>query len=295
MLGVAFLALGCLVAGVAAGDNPLLGRRGSADKCAGGACCGMAYYPAATPGGGVTEYYAEFDVPGLPEKQDGITYYIYFNIFFRNGVPNGKMNQFVPQLMLGNALSGSSGPPLYNPIWHEHTTWVFGSQYFMEIFNVTANKTQGKAAHGQVYPCKKGEVLWTRFTRDSNYVWTLAMGVKGDSSRTSTVVSHKPYMGLLEDSPGEGASAPRWSDSAFASANVNSCWELYGMRDRAHYPSSGSSYDMVVKTSKPGSIKWDTHWTEDERPTCPGGPQSSIKEEHTDSVQHVYWNLTFAS
>jgi hypothetical protein len=38
------------------------------------------------------------------------------------------MNQFVPQLMLGNPLDGSSGPPLYKPKWHAHNTWCFGAQ-----------------------------------------------------------------------------------------------------------------------------------------------------------------------
>ena len=45
-----------------------------------------------------------FDVPELPKKQDDICFYIYFNIFFR-GKGHGTMNQFVPQLMLGNSLA----------------------------------------------------------------------------------------------------------------------------------------------------------------------------------------------
>ena len=42
-------------------------------------------------------YYSEMDVPGYPVKMDGITYFIYFNIFF-SGKGHGRMNQFVPQL-----------------------------------------------------------------------------------------------------------------------------------------------------------------------------------------------------
>merc|ERR1719476_253441 len=102
------------------------------DKCKAGACAGVTYYPV-DPG---NEWYAEFDVPRLPAKIDDITHFIYFNIFFRDSKPHGKMNQFVPQLMLGEPLCGSTGPPLYKPKWEHHTTWIFGSQYFFEIFNV---------------------------------------------------------------------------------------------------------------------------------------------------------------
>ena len=73
--------------------------------CHGGLCGGMADYPV---GKGGTQFYSEFDVPGKPEVQDGICYYIYFNIFF-SGKGHGTMNQFVPQLMLGNSLTNSSG------------------------------------------------------------------------------------------------------------------------------------------------------------------------------------------
>ena len=41
--------------------------------------------------------------------------------------------QFVPQLMLGNPLCKSSGPPLYKPKWELHHSWVLGSQYFFEV------------------------------------------------------------------------------------------------------------------------------------------------------------------
>jgi len=61
------------------------------------------------------------------------------------------MNQFVPQLMLGNPLDGSSGPPDYKPLWNQRKTWVFGAQYFFEIFNATKNATQGNAATGTTY------------------------------------------------------------------------------------------------------------------------------------------------
>ena len=44
------------------------------------------------------------------------------------------MNQFVPQLLVGDVLYGSSGPPSYRPEWKSGlATWTFGSHYFFEI------------------------------------------------------------------------------------------------------------------------------------------------------------------
>jgi hypothetical protein len=63
---------------------------------------------------------------------------------------NGRMNQFVPQLILGNALDGSSGAPAYKPKWGEHKTWSFGAHYFFETFNVSSNSTVGHAAYGEM-------------------------------------------------------------------------------------------------------------------------------------------------
>ena len=59
------------------------------------------------------------------------SWFAYYNIDWQAAGPKGsdaRMNQFVPQLMLGNPLDGSSGPPLYKPKWHAHKTWCFGAQ-----------------------------------------------------------------------------------------------------------------------------------------------------------------------
>ena len=62
------------------------------------------------------------------------------------------MNQFVPQLMLGNSLTASTGPPDYKPKWVHHDEWTFSSQYFMEINNTkTGNPAEGHAATGKAY------------------------------------------------------------------------------------------------------------------------------------------------
>ena len=39
------------------------------------------------------------------------------------------MNQFVNQLMLGQPLYGSTGPPDFDPLWMPVTTWIFAAQY----------------------------------------------------------------------------------------------------------------------------------------------------------------------
>eukprot|EP01047_Picozoa_sp_COSAG01_P140668 COSAG01_NODE_71611_length_255_cov_0.826923_1_plen_55_part_10 len=53
----------------------------------------------------------------------------------------------VPQLILGNALDGSSGAPAFKPKWGEHKTWSFGAHYFFETYNVSSNSTVGHAAY----------------------------------------------------------------------------------------------------------------------------------------------------
>ena len=178
------------------GDSRRLGQRysrghplvGSSPPtgCHGGSCGGMAHYPV----GDDIMYYSVFDVPEKPRKADGICYYIYFNIFF-SGKGHGTMNQFVPQLMLGNSLTNSSGTcepvsvacgvvecaigvsrlgqfvllltwiltsgaPDYLPKWIQHDDWVFGSQYFFEINNTKTNNThEGHAATGPFFPVSR--------------------------------------------------------------------------------------------------------------------------------------------
>jgi len=73
---------------------------------------GNASYPVGSPEEGFTTFYNEFDVPKAPEVIDGITYYIWSDIFFGD-MSYGRMNQFVPQLMLGEVLDSSTGPPEY--------------------------------------------------------------------------------------------------------------------------------------------------------------------------------------
>ena len=56
---------------------------------------------------------------------------------------------------------------------------------------------EGHAATGDLYSAKVGEILWTKFSLSADWVWKLEMGVKGDPTRTSTVVAKQPFMGLV--------------------------------------------------------------------------------------------------
>jgi hypothetical protein len=62
----------------------------------------------------------------------------------------------------------------------------------------------------------------------------LGMGVVGDESRTSTVVADKPFMGLVPES------TTSWAEEEYSQCHVNTCWELYGVTDEDHFPSSGA-------------------------------------------------------
>jgi hypothetical protein len=66
------------------------------------------------------------------------------------------------------------------------------------------------------------------------------MGVVGDESRTSTVIADKPFMGLVPDD------TTSWKEKEYNECNVNTCWELYGVTDEDHFPSSGSKYDITI-------------------------------------------------
>jgi len=195
------------------------------------------------------------------------------------------MNQFVPQLMLGNPLSGSTGPPAYDPVWSTEKSWVFASQYFMELQNATSGEVVAKAAAGQKFPTAAGEVLWTSFARSADFVWTLAMGVKGDAARTSVVFAPKPFLGFVD------AWSSSWDEDAYAEAHLNSCWELYGVETRNAYPATGSVYDMrTVQTAAPLFPFADT-WSNVEEPTCPGHPEGKFSVASNATVQDVTWTI----
>jgi hypothetical protein len=209
-----------------------LARRGLAVVgCQGGLCMGMhdgphengnESYPAGDAESGYTSVYAEMTVPELPQLQDGICYYLWTDVFFGD-MSFGRMNQFVPQLILGNALSGSTGPPLYVPTYGTYDTWHFGAHYFFEVYNATTGNIDAKAAYGTLYPAHTGETLYTQFQATSGPTgpeWTLTMGALGDPLRVSVVRVDQPYMGLGADWPQPTTS---WGELNYTNVRAGGC------------------------------------------------------------------------
>ena len=96
-------------------------------------------------------------MPGkIEDLSNGVNFFIYYNIFFNGGRPNGRMNQFVPQLMIGHPLCDSTNAPAYDPLWRLETSYVFGAQYYFQIFNETTNRTDSHAATGKLFNTTTG-------------------------------------------------------------------------------------------------------------------------------------------
>lgn len=276
--------------------------------CAGGICIGMtngpheggnASYPVSWNGQTGTYVEALMTVPPLPQMIDAsTTYYLWTDIFFGDG-EGGRMNQFVPQLILGSALDGSSGPPHYKPQWNDiHQTWSFAAHYFFELEpstnNNNNNEPEAHAAYGQFYPAHEGEILRTTFellpkenhssvssSKGDNFpYWKLTMEVEGDPSRRSTLVIEQPYMGMT------GTSA-NWLEHPYRNMCLNSCWEIYGADTAAKLPSGGSSYRLDIRQSS-GSFNFTT-WERDEgNGEC---PSVTITEWHNTKHQTVRMDI----
>ena len=261
----------------------LLVTAASSSTCKGSVCSALVQYPVSG-----TSHYAEFNVPRLPQEVANC-YYLYYNIDWQPAGPPSvqhAMNQFVPQLMLGNALDASSGAPLYKPIWHQQNeSWIFSAQYFFEIFNSTSNKTEPHAATGNIYKCKPNETLYTTFELSNDWVWTLTMGVKFDPSRTSVVTVKQPFMGLL---PASQTSS--WSEAVYAKAWSNTCWELYGITQAKQYPTNNMQYVINITTNSSNSIQWQD-WKSKSQATCPGHPNVTTHTQNTSTTQTIVWNV----
>ena len=202
-------------------------------------------------------------------------------------MPRAVYNQFVPQLVLGNALTGSSGPPDFLPSWGNYTSWSFSAQYFFEVLDAATNAPSPRAATGAIHPVAAGETLWTRMAYDApSASWALSMGVLGDASRSSAVAAPAPFMGLL--APGTAS----WEEPAYERVHVNSCWELYGVNARRDWPASGSDFAMRVRAPVPNGVPWSANWSNGEAIDCPGAPtRNTIAEAHDALEQNITWKV----
>lgn len=278
-----------------ANENATTPQRASS-YCEGGICVGMTKgphqggnvsYPLAWNGTAGTRLESTMTVPGYPifrrntdntnQERDfrDITFYIWTDVFFGDE-SLGRMNQLVPQLILGRALDGSSGPPSYTPEWRDiHKEWAFGTHYFFEVWNPKTNTTDAHAAYGEIFPASPGETIETtfelmyppatpagpdsvvgsdaahgsdkgdnRFDGDSSPAWTLTMTVVGDPSRTSILRVEEPYMGMGKDWDRPSSS---WLEPNFHKMCINACWELYGASDSRKLPSTGAEYKLTIE------------------------------------------------
>ncbi len=284
-------------------------------SCTGGLCVGMtngphqwgnSSYSVAWNGTTGTTVHSRMTVPALPQQIDGITYYLWTDVFFGDA-SLGRMNQLVPQLILGSALDSSSGPPFYHPYWHNHVTWTFGAHYFFETQEPSqSNESQPaavpRAVYGPLHPTSSGEVLYTTFDllpggdNGSDYrnpKWVLTMGVVGDDTRISRLDIERPYMGIGEnwDEPTKS-----WMEHSYQNLCINACWELYGATDDAHIPSSGSHYSLTItqpeeNTSNNGKYAFTT-WEQDEgNGLC---PSCTVRENHVQNIQTVNIDISVA-
>lgn len=269
-------------------------------SCAGGLCVGMtngphqggnASYKVNWNGTAGTSVHSLMTVPALPKLVDGITYYMWTDIFFGDA-SLGRMNQMVPQLLLGSVLDSSSGPPDYKPSWHKHETWMFGAHYFFETADPSnTSVTQDHAAYGDLHPTWPGETLFTNFDlspggdgMDSDSPkWTLTMGVVGDAKRVSKLEVRRPYMGMgayWKDSP-----TVSWTEKPYRNVCINACWELYGASDPLHLPSGGAKYELTITQPSSSHPYPFTTWERDEgNGKC---PSCDVSEQHTDDQQQV--------
>jgi hypothetical protein len=241
-----------------------------------------------------TKIRGEFVVPPLPESFSTMnqTYYDYINIFWRQNVYPGYMNQFVPQLMLGSALANSSNHPDYEPMWLELTSWHIGAQYFMAICNhhhdddddddknnsivgKDCDNWTPKAATGELIAVEPGEGVFTTFELvdphgdGGDVEWHLTMGVMGDASRVSHLVVPTPFMGLV-------SGTTSWLEDIYDSVYVGSCLENYGMDSPSNYPSFWW-IDIDIQTSEDASEQpmWQD-WRMDHDKDCDWQPKSAI-------------------
>lgn len=266
---------------------------------------------------------SRFVVPPLPKSYDSenMTYYDYFNIFFRNHPEHGYFNQFVPQLMLGNVLANSTNAPHYQPLWMVLDTWHIGAQYF---FALLCNETDDGAnedpcwnpyaATGKLVPVVPGEVVETTFelvkvsdaASTTEWEWHLRMGVVGaHPSRWSLVVARTPYMGLVPN-------ATSWKDEHYTHVTVGSCLENYGMTEANNYPQTWEIVMDIVTPNANGDddnnnslrarttagavsesteFDWDD-WIPAGGQKCSWLPRTTVENVQGSNWQRATWNAT---
>ena len=136
-------------------------------------------------------------VPPVPAAITG-TYYIWIDTDFDNYGPSYdptplsrmKFNQIVPQLMIGNCLSGNDAN--YNPTWTDYTAWVIQAQYYWCNYDTNASF----AYCGDVQSASPGDVITTTISYVSTGNGTITATITNTTTgQLSTIAATSPFMG----------------------------------------------------------------------------------------------------
>lgn len=242
------------------------------------------------------QFIARTRVPPIPptfRPEEATTYY-YLNLVMPddgNSDANnwtkgyGFMNQFVPQLELGEALCGSTGAAggyqtgacsIVDPL----RQWVIQSQYFFGVLNHSGVPDPagvswtGHAVTGETIPVFPGEVVVTNFTQMKNGTWLLQFSVdvsapppggpiEGRGNVMSVVQVDHPYM-----NPDFS-----WLHPDFNHTLAGACNEVYNLQPREGDVARPLEMNITIIDSSPSDdTKWMVDWQVNEGlPQCSAG------------------------
>jgi len=74
--------------------------------------------------------------------------------------------------------------------------------------------------------------------------------------------------------------------------HIHPSQEIYGGKDSAHLPSTGSNYRITITRGHQQSYPWVDEWDQDEGAKC---IVNEITESHTAMIQQVVWNISTPS
>lgn len=242
------------------------------------------------------QFIARSQVPPIPPtfRPEEATVYYYLNLVMpddgNSDVNNstkgyGFMNQFVPQLELGEALCGSTGAAgeyqtgacsIVDPL-HQ---WVIQSQYFFGVLNhsgvpdPSGVSWTGHAVTGETIPVFPGETVVTNFTQLQNGTWLLQYSVDvsspgpggpmpGRGNVMSVVQVDHPYMNPDLD----------WLHPDFNHTLVGACNEVYNLQPRRGDVARPLEMNISIIDGAPAQdANWMVDWQVNEGlPQCASG------------------------
>jgi hypothetical protein len=242
------------------------------------------------------QFIARSRVPPIPTtfRPEEATVYYYLNLVMpddgNSDVNNstkgyGFMNQFVPQLELGEALCGSTGPAggyqtgacsIVDPL----RQWVIQSQYFFGVLNhsgvpdPSGVSWTGHAVTGETIPVFPGETIVTNFTQLQNGTWLLQYSVDvsapgpggpipGRGNVMSVVQVDHPYMNPDLD----------WLHPDFNHTLAGACNEVYNLQPRKGDVARPLEMNIsIIDRAPTQDAKWMVDWQVNEGlPQCASG------------------------